>query len=132
MEKLSAQDVIALLKESAAANRWAHDQLKHTQEKLAAYERLEHARKLASRMDDEMRDGASVEETAHKLASSGEDLVVLGRAIELRTQDPKLASIGENGFVADSSFPGQVAEGGGRQAMENWLMSDISPLTPGL
>lgn len=128
MEKLSTAEVAALLKESAALHRWSHDQLKEALEKIATFERKDRARKIASKMDNEMRDGLSIEEKAEKLASSGENLDVLERAVDLRTQDPKLASVSD-GVASDYNSPEQVPEGQAAQAMTEWLLTDTTPFS---
>ena len=123
MEKLSSQERALLFKDAGAALRWADQKITELQEKVAHYERQERARKIASQMDDEMRGGLSVEEKTASILSSQQNLDVLEQAVELRTTDPKLASVGEGDEVENHGNPLNVPPGRAKEAMHDWLLS---------
>ena len=124
LAKISAADNFAVLKEASATINKAADMIEELRAKVAHYERQDYARKIASKMDNEMRGGEDVETFAQKLASTQNDLTVIEKAVDLRTQDPKLASIGE---ISHFDYQQGVPVGQAKQMFNAWLMAGSSP-----
>jgi len=124
VEKLTYTDAATLLKEAAQDNRQSYQRIVELEKVSSSYDRLTHAIKIAKAVDPRFMEGSDPLDYAIKLAQSGEDLHVLERAVDLRANDPKLASVGSHNVTAqDENYSPSAQQTGASADMNEWLMS---------
>jgi hypothetical protein len=115
MDKISTAEVAQVLGEVPDLLRGLVDENKDLREKVAAYERSEHAETIVTKMEDrgQFVEGRTAQEKVANLLSEGRDLNVLEAAVDMVAPNGSLVSVGDE-------------PGGGNSDLESYILGDLT------